>query len=92
MDRKKDQNRWLFSTLLCSPIHGVLDFEFGRKKLSPQVMTDSDTVFREEFIGEGFKIVTVAVFEKILLFEIKIGSSLTAIFKPIRVVTKFLVK
>ena len=72
--------------------HGVLDFEFGRKKLSPQVTTDSDTVFREESIGEGFKIVTVAVFEKILLFENKIGSSLTAIFKPIRVVTKFLVK
>ena len=72
--------------------HGVLDFEFGRKKLSPQVTTDSDTVFREESIGEGFKIVTVAVFEKILLFEKKNGSSLTAIFKPIRVVTKFLVK
>ena len=72
-------------------LHGVLDFEFGRKKLSPQVTTDSDTVFREESIGEGFKIVTVAVFEKILLFE-KSGSSLTAIFKPIRVVTKFLVK
>ena len=34
-------------------------------------MTDSDTVFREESIGEGFKIVTVAVFEKILLFEKK---------------------
>ena len=51
--------------------HGVLDFEFGRKKLSPQVTTDSDTVFREESIGEGFKIVTVAVFEKILLFEKK---------------------
>ena len=49
--------------------HGVLDFEFGRKKLSRQVTTDSDTVFREESIGEGFKIVTVAVFEKILLFE-----------------------
>ena len=62
--------------------------EFGRKKLSPQVTTDSDTVFHEESIGEGFKIVTVAVFEKILLFEKKIGSSLTAIFKPIRVVTK----
>ena len=72
--------------------HGVLDFEVGRKKLSPQVTTDSDTVFREESIGEGFKIVTVAVFEKILLFEKKIGSSLTAIFKPICVVTKFLVK
>ena len=51
--------------------------------------TDSDTVFREESIGEGFKIVTVAVFEKILLFEKKIGSSLTAIFKLMRVVTKF---
>ena len=70
---------------------GVLDFEFGRKKLSLQVTTDSsssstdsDTVFREESIGEGFKIVTVAVFEKILLFENKIGSSLTAIFKPIQ--------
>ena len=48
-----------------------VDFEFGRKKLSPQVTTDSDTVFREESIGEGFKIVTVAVFEKILLFEKK---------------------
>ena len=72
--------------------HGVLDFEFGRKKLSPQVTTDSGTVFREESIGEGFKIVTVAVFEKILLFEKKIGSSLTAIFKPTRVVTIFLVK
>ena len=53
-------------------LHGVLDFEFGRKKLSPQVTTDSDTVFREETIGEGFKIVTVAVFEKILLFEKKL--------------------
>ena len=72
-------------------LHGVLDFEFGRKKLSPQVTTDSDTVFREESIGEGFKIVTVAVFEKILLFEKKIGSSLTAIFKLMHVVTKFLV-
>ena len=40
--------------------------------------TDSDTVFREKSIGEGFKIVTVAVFEKILLFEKKVGSSLTA--------------
>ena len=55
------------------PLHGVLvDFEFGRKKLSPQVTTDSDTVFREESIGEGFKIVAVAVFEKILLFEKKL--------------------
>ena len=73
--------------------HGVPDFEFGRKKLSPQATTDSDTVFHEESIGEGFKIVTVAVFEKILLFEKKkIGLSLTAIFKPTRVVTKFLVK
>ena len=80
------------SSYLLLSTHGVLDFEFGRKKLSPQVTTDSDTVFREESIGEGFKIVTVAVFEKILLFEKKIGSSLTAIFKPIRVVTKFLVK
>ena len=52
--------------------HGVLDFEFGRKTLSPQVTTDSDTVFREESIGEGFKIVTVAVLEKILLFEKKL--------------------
>ena len=50
-------------------LHGVLDFEFGRKKLSPQVTTDSDTVFCEECIGEGFKIVTVAVFEKILLLK-----------------------
>ena len=77
----------MYSSFLLS--HGVLvvDFEFGRKKLSPQVTTDSDTVFREESIGEGFKIVTVAVFEKILLFEKKIGSSLT-----IRVVTKILVK
>ena len=82
-------------TLLSSrlSVHGVPDFEFGRKKLSsPQVTTDSDTVFHEESIGEGFKIVTVAVFAKILLFEKKIGSSLTAIVKPTRVVTKFLVK
>ena len=70
----------LYFDVLCT-IHGVLDFEFGRKKLSPQMTTDSDTVFREESIGEGFKIVTVAVFEKILLLE-KIGSFLTAIFKP----------
>ena len=62
------------------------------KTYSPQVTTDSDTVFREKSIGEGFKIVTVAVFEKILLFEKKFGSSLTAIFKPTRVVTKLLVK
>ena len=67
-------------------------FRVWRKKLSPQVTTDSDTVFREESIGEGFKIVTVAVFEKILLFEKKIGSSLTAIFKLMRVVTKILSK
>ena len=51
--------------------HGVPNFEFGRKKLSPQVTTDSGTVFRLESIGEGFKIVAVAVFEKILLFEKK---------------------
>ena len=57
--------------LVVSPFHGVLDFEYGRKKLSPQVTTDSGTVFREDSIGEGFKIVTVAVFEKILLFEKK---------------------
>ena len=56
------------------------------KKLSPHVTTDYDIVFREESIGEGFKIVTVAVYQKILLFEIKIGSSLTAIFKLMRVV------
>ena len=31
---------------------------FGKQKLIPQVTTDSDTVFREESIGEGFKIVT----------------------------------
>ena len=54
--------------------------------------TDSDTVFHEESIGEGFKIVNVAVFEKILLFEKNIASSFTAIFKPTRVVTKILVK
>ena len=72
--------------------HTVPKFEFGKQKLSLRVTTDSDTVFGEEWIGEGFKIVTVAVFEKILLFEKKIGSSFTAIFKPKRVVTKFLVK
>ena len=60
------------SSLLHTIVHGVLDFEFGRKKLSLQVTTDSDTVFREESIGVGFKIVTVAVFEKILLFEKKL--------------------
>ena len=44
----------------------------GEKNLlRSQVTTDSDTVFREESIGEGFKIVIVAVFEKILLFEKK---------------------
>ena len=53
-------------------VHSVPDFEFGRKKLSPQVTTVSDKVFLEEFIGEGFKIATVAVFEKILLFGKKI--------------------
>ena len=42
------------------------------KNYSLRVTTDSDTVFREKSIGEGFKIVTVAVFEKILLFEKKI--------------------
>ena len=63
------------------------------KKLCLQLTPDSSTVFREESIGEGFKIVTVAVFEKILLFEKKIGSSfLTAIFKPTRVVTTFFSK
>ena len=36
-------------------VHGVLDFEFGRKKLSPLVTTDSDTVFREESIGGRFQ-------------------------------------
>ena len=35
------------------------------------MITDSDAVFREESIGEGFKIVTVAVVEKILLLEKK---------------------
>ena len=84
--------QWFNHLLRSIQYHGVPDFEFGRKKLSPQVTTDSDTVFREESIGEGFKIVTVAVFEKILLFEKKIGSSLIAIFKPTRAVTKFLVK
>ena len=59
---------WMHRACITHTTHGVLDFEFGRKKLSPQVTTDSDTVFREESIGEGFKIVTVAVFEKILLF------------------------
>ena len=38
------------------------------------------------------KIVDSAVFEKILLFEKKFGSSLTAIFKPTRVVTIFFSK
>ena len=59
-------------TYYCIEYHGIPDFELGRKKLSPQVTTDSDTVFREESIGEGFKIVTVAVLEKILLFEKKL--------------------
>ena len=44
--------------------HVVPDFEFGRKKLSPQVTTDSDTVFREESIGEGFKIVIIHLTSK----------------------------
>ena len=73
--------------------HGVPDFEFGRKKLSPQVTTDSDTVFREESIGEGFKNRNRGRFwENPPFRKKKIGSSLTAIFKPTRVVTKFLVK
>ena len=38
------------------------------------------------------EIVDSAVFEKILLFGKKFGSSVTAIFKPTREVTKFLVK
>ena len=68
--------------------HAVPKFVFGKQKLSLRVTTtNSDTVFREESIGEGFKIVTVAVFEKILLFEKKVGSSLTAIITLTRVVT-----
>ena len=51
--------------------HGVPKFVFGKLKISLRVTTDSDTVFREKSIGEGFKIVTVAVFEKNLLFEKK---------------------
>ena len=57
----------------------VLDFEFGRKKLIVKLILRWRLklwkvliqFFREESIGEGFKIVTVAVFEKILLFEKK---------------------
>ena len=41
--------------------------------------------FREESIGEGFKIVTVAVFWENHPFREKNGSSLTVIFKPTRV-------
>ena len=51
--------------------HGVPKFIFGKLKISLRVTTDSNTVFREKSIGEGFKIVSVAVFEKILLFEKK---------------------
>ena len=72
----------MFPVALCTRCPRFRVWE--EKTCSPQVTTDSDTVFREESIGEGFKIVTVAVFEKILLFEKKIGSSLTAIFKPTR--------
>ena len=50
----------------------VPKFVFGKQKLSLRVTTDSDTVFREKSIGEGFKIVTAAVFQKILLFEKKL--------------------
>ena len=50
-----------------SIFHGVPKFVFGKLKISLRVTTDSDTVFREKSIGEDFKIVTVAVFEKILL-------------------------
>ena len=55
-------------------VHAVPKFVFGKLKIttSLRVTTDSDTVFHEESIGEGFKIVTVAVFEKILLFEKKL--------------------
>ena len=52
-------------------LHGVPKFVFGKLKISLRVTTDSNTVFREESIGEGFKIVTVAVFEKIPYFEKK---------------------
>ena len=38
--------------------HAVPKFVFGKQKISLRVATDSDTVFREESIGEGFKIVT----------------------------------
>ena len=39
-------------------VHAVPKFVFEKQKLSLWVTTDSDTVFSEESIGEGFKIVT----------------------------------
>ena len=55
-----------------SVVHGV-----QISSTCPQLTTDSDTVFREESIGEGFKIVTVPFLRKSC--EKKFGSSLTAI-------------
>ena len=53
----------------------------GKKNLSLQVTTDSDTVFCEESIGEGFKVVTIAAFlrKSFFFFFVKFGPSLMAI-------------
>ena len=55
--------------------------------------SDSDHILRVDSIADSLcEIVDSAVSEKILLFEKKIASCLTTIFKPTRLVTKFLVK
>ena len=59
----------------------LTEIRVWEKNLSVRVTSDSDSFFHEESIGEGFKIVTVAVFEKILLFPKKNGVSLMAILK-----------
>ena len=64
--------------------HGVPDFEFGRKKLSPQVTTDSDTVFSRGIRWWRFQNRNRSRFWKNPPFRKKIGSFLAAIFKPTR--------
>ena len=71
---KKNARKWQqirFELGMFLEVHPLQKLVFGKQKLSLWVTTDFDTVFPEESIGEGFKIVTVAVFEKILLLEKK---------------------
>ena len=57
-----------------------------------EISSDSDHILRVDSIADSLKIVDSAVSEKILLFEKKFGSSLTAICKPTRVVYKIFSK